>query len=341
MSPQKSISKRIPKLILASMGVSVLTASMAVSAADLRLNFAGTLPANSQGTKMMEQVEADIEAAGVGLKVTVFPANQLGSGEELFEDAIRGNVDMVQGFIYSHKDPVLEIASLPFLVSSWQDMDDVMMNQDSEFNQIMSEQMENLNLRLMNSIPVGFTGIVATEKPEDWAGMSDKGMNIRVWSSSLIKDTVELMGYKATTLAWGDIFPALQTGIVDGALCCTKQDAYNIFAVSDVGQYYIANNAVTDTSFYYISNKTWNKMNDEQKEVVTEAMNKAASDFFAWNKDNDKKFEEKLVEKGYEVLEASDEEKQAMKEKVREVVWGEAEESIGKEVMDRLRNTDG
>lgn len=341
MSSQKRLNKSLPKLLLTTMGVCALTTSVTVSAADLRLNFAGTLPANSQGTKMMEQVEADIEAADVGLKVTVFPANQLGSGEELFEDAIRGNVDMVAGFIYSHKDPVLEIASLPFLVSSWQDMEDVMMNQDSEFNQIMAEQMDNLNLRLMNSIPVGFTGIVATEKPDDWAGMGDKGMNIRVWSSSLIKDTVELMGYKATTLAWGDIFPALQTGIVDGALCCTKQDAYNIFAVSDVGSYYVANNAVTDTSFYYISNKTWEKMNDEQQAVVTEAMNKAAADFFAWNKESDKEFEEKLLEKGYEVLQGSEEEKQAMKEKVREVVWGKAEGAIGKDVLDRLRESDG
>lgn len=340
MLSKKPISKHVSKLLLTSVGGCALASSMAVSAGDLRLNFAGTLPANSQGTKMMEQVEADIEAADVGLQVTVFPANQLGSGEELFEDAIRGNIDMVAGFIYSHKDPVLEIASLPFLVSSWQDMEDVMMDQDSAFNQIMAERLDSLDLRLMNSIPVGFTGIVANEQPEDWAGMDDKGMNIRVWSSSLIKNTVELMGYQATTMAWGDIFPALQSGIVDGALCCTKQDAYNIFAISDVGEYYIANNAVTDTSFYYVSNKTWSKMNDEQQRVVTEAMNKAAEDFFAWNKASDREFEEKLLEEGYQVLKASEEDKQAMKERVREVVWGAAEEEIGEDVLDRLRGYD-
>lgn len=155
-----AFSKSVHKVLYTGIAVCALTTSLAVSAADLRLNFAGTLPANSQGTKMMEQIGADIKAANVGLKVTVFPANQLGSGEELFEDAIRGNVDMVAGFIYSHKDPVLEIASLPFLVSSWQDMDDVMMKKDSKFNQIMGERLDALDLRLMNSIPVGFTGIV-------------------------------------------------------------------------------------------------------------------------------------------------------------------------------------
>lgn len=334
-----AFSKSMHKLLYAGIAVCALTSSLAVSAADLRLNFAGTLPANSQGTKMMNQIKSEVQAAKVGLKITVFPANQLGSGEELFEDAIRGNVDMVAGFIYSHKDSALEVASLPFLVSSWQDMDDVMMNKESAFNQIMSERLDNLDLRLMNSIPIGFTGIVSTQKPKDWEGMGDKGMNIRVWSSNLIKSTVELIGYKATTLAWGDIFPALQTGIVDGALCCTKQDAYNIFAVSDVGKYFIANDAVTDTSFYYISKKSWNKMNEEQQAVITNAFDKAAADFFLWNQKNDAEFKEKLLSKGYEVLQASDEEKQKMKTKVREQVWVQAEKDIGKDVLDRLRES--
>ncbi len=332
-----AIRKSMHTVICAGVAVCALSSSLTASAGDLRLKFAGTLPADSQGTRMMKQIEKDIEAADVGLKVSVFPANQLGSGEELFEDSIRGNVDMVAGFIYSHKDPVLEIASLPFLVSNWQEMEDVMLNKGSAFNQIMSERLENLNLRLMNSIPVGFTGIVATEKPDDWAGMGDKGMNIRVWSSSLMKSTVELMGYKATTMAWGDIFPALQSGIVDGAICCTKQDAYNIFAVSDVGKYYVANDTITDTSFYYISEKTWNKMNESQRQVVTEAFDKAAADFFAWNKANDAEFRAKLISKGYEILEPTDAQKQAMKAEVRARVWPQAETTVGKAALERLR----
>jgi TRAP-type C4-dicarboxylate transport system substrate-binding protein len=333
----KLISKRIYSVLSVGVTVCVLVASFSASAADMRLTFGGTLPADSQGTKMMKQIENEIEAADVGLKVSIFPANQLGSGEELFEDSIRGNVDMVAGFIYSHKDPILEIASLPFLVSNWQEMEDVMVNKNSVFNQIMTERLRNLDLRLMNSIPIGFTGIVATEKPADWAGTGEKGMNIRVWSSSLIKSTVELMGYRATTMAWGDIFPALQSGIVDGALCCTKQDAFNIFAVSDVGSYYVANDAVTDTSFYYISQKTWDKMNAAQQDVVTKALDNAAATFFAWNKANDSEFRSKLIDKGYEVLEPTDVEKQAMKAKVRAAVWPEAEAAIGKETMDRLK----
>ncbi len=50
-------------------------------AEDITLRFAGVFPIDHQGTKMMNQVAADVAAADVGLTLNVFPANQLGSGE--------------------------------------------------------------------------------------------------------------------------------------------------------------------------------------------------------------------------------------------------------------------
>jgi len=40
-------------------------------------------------------------------------------------------------------------------------------------------------------------------------------------------------------MAWGDIFPAIQGGIVDGAICCTKSATYSVFAKCGVGSHYI------------------------------------------------------------------------------------------------------
>lgn len=62
-------------------GVLAMSVASLASAADMRLKFAGTFPVDHPGTKMMEQIKPDIEAADVGLKVSLFPANQLGSGE--------------------------------------------------------------------------------------------------------------------------------------------------------------------------------------------------------------------------------------------------------------------
>ncbi|WP_029060615.1 TRAP transporter substrate-binding protein DctP [Labrenzia sp. DG1229] len=317
-------------------GALTLSALGAASAADIRLKFAGTFPVDHPGTKMMEQIKTDIEAAGVGLKMSVFPANQLGSGEALMEDTIRGNIDFTAAFIYSHKDSRLEFLSMPFLVNNFDEMDSVMRNMDSRFNQILQERLNELGLFLLANNPEGFTGIVANKKPENWNTLDAKEMNIRVWSSNVIKTMVEGMGYQATTMAWGDIFPAIQSGIVDGAICCTKSATYSIFAQSDVGKYYVQYNSVSELTSYYGSQKTWNKLSDKQREVVQAAFTKASDDFFAYNRSNDAEFGKKLEEKGYEILALNAEEQAAMASWVRENIWPTMVETIGQETLDRL-----
>ncbi|MEP3278486.1 MAG: TRAP transporter substrate-binding protein DctP [Stappiaceae bacterium] len=329
-----NLGKTLTRIGLA--GALTLSAATLVSAADMRVKFAGTFPIDHPGTKMMKQIKTDIEAADVGLKVSLFPANQLGSGEALMEDTINGNIDFTAAFIYSHKDPRLEFLSMPFLVNNFDEMNSVMRNMDSAFNQILQERLNALGLRLLANNPEGFTGIVANKKPDNWADRDPKNMNIRVWSSPVIKDMVEGLGYQATTMAWGDIFPALQSGIVDGAICCTKSATYSIFAQSDVGKYYVQYNSVSELTSYYASEKTWNKLNDDQKAAVQAAFTKASDDFFAYNRASDGEFGKKLEEKGYEILALDPQEQAVMATWVRENIWPTMVETIGQETLDRL-----
>ncbi len=335
MTKIKKIGKAISQIGI--VGALTLGLVSAAAAADLRLKFAGNLPVDHQGTKVMYQIAEEIEAADVGLKVTVFPANQLGSGEELLEDTIRGNVDLMMGFIYAHKDPAFEINSMPYLVSSWEDMDKTVRNKESAFFEVMSEHMGALGLILFNNNPEGFASVVANQKPDDWAGLGSKGMNIRVWSSDVVNNTMKSLGYNTTTMAWADIFAALQSGIVDGAICCTKQATYTIFAQSDVGKYYVSYNAFMEISSFYGSQKTWDKMNDEQRAVVRAAFDKASDEFFEWNKANDASFEAKLIESGYEVLNPSEEELAGLRDHVRATIWPQMAEIVGQEVIDRIK----
>ena len=302
----------------------------------MRLKFAGVFPIDHQGSKMMEQVKADIEAADVGLKISVFPANQLGSGEALLEDVARGNIDFAAAFLYADTDPRLEILSMPFLVSNWDEMNSVMRDLDSEFNTIIQETLADHGIRLLGQNPEGFVGIVATEEPANWNNFDAKNMNIRVWSSNVVKSMVETLGYQATTMSWGDIFPAIQSGIVDGAICCTKTATYSIFAKSDVGTHFVQYNSIPENTSYYVSEKTWEKLNDAQRAAVQAAFTKASDDFFAYNRENDAVFEQKLVDSGYTILKLSPDDQQAMADKVRAEIWPMLEDSVGKANIDRL-----
>ena len=308
----------------------------AAFAEDMTLRFAGVFPIDHQGTKMMEQVAADVAAANVGLKIEVFPANQLGSGEALFEDVARGNIDLAAAFIYADTDPRLEFLSMPFLVGGWDDMNNIMRNMDSEYNKILQEITDEYGVRVMAQNPEGFVGIVATQEPTNWNTFDDKGMNIRVWSSPAVKSMVETLGYQATTMAWGDIFPAIQSGIVDGAICCTKTATYSIFAQSDVGTHFVEYNSISELTTFYASQRTLDKLNDEQRAALQAAMTKASDDFFQYNRDNDAAFGEKLIEKGYTILSLNEEEQAAMAAHIQENIWPMMAQSVGQDVIDRL-----
>jgi TRAP-type C4-dicarboxylate transport system substrate-binding protein len=310
--------------------------STAAFAEDMTLRFAGVFPIDHQGTKMMEQVAADVAAADVGLKINVFPANQLGSGEALFEDVARGNIDLASAFIYADTDPRLEFLSMPFLLGGWDDMESTLLNMDSEFNTILQEITDEYGVRVMAQNPEGFIGIVASQEPQNWANFDDKGMNIRVWSSSVVKSMVEELGYQATTMAWGDIFPALQAGIVDGAICCTKTATYSIFAKSDVGTHFVEYNSISELTTFYASQRTLDKLNDAQRDALQAALTKASNDFFSYNRENDEVFGQKLIGKGYTILRLSDEQQAAMAAHVQETVWPQMAKSVGQDIIDRL-----
>lgn len=308
------------------------------ASADMTLKLAGVVPVEHFGNKLLDQIKSDIEAADAGLKVKIFPAGQLGSGEELFEAAARGNVDFVHSVIYAHNDPVLEINSLPYLVSTWDQAEKMYLKKNSAFNKIFAERLDGLGLKLLSNAPEGFVGVVAKGVPAAPSGTGDKDMNIRVWSSQVIKETVETMGFNATTMNWGEVFPAIQSGVVDGAICCTAQLAYSTFATSDVGKAFIPYNVIVENTTYYGSKRTWDKMSAKQQDVVQAAFDKAARDYAAWGRNNEAMYVEKLVEAGYDVVDISKSDLAQISEKVRADVWPQIAEIVGDDVLEQLKN---
>jgi TRAP-type transport system periplasmic protein len=305
-------------------------------AGDVRLKIAGTWPVKHFGNEIMENMVKEIEDANVGLKVKYFPASQLGSGEELVEDAIRGNIDIVQAFVYAQADPRLEIMNLPALVTTFEEMKAIYGDPNSNLNVLMRDIMADLGLVYLSVVGEGLVGVVAEKKPLDPTGLGDKGMNIRVWSSDVAKKTTESLGYRTTTMNWAEVLPALQAGVIDGAICCTPEWAYTTFAAAGIGKYFIPVNTVVEASSIYASQKTWDKLNQEQRDVIQAASRKAAQKTIdlAWERSQG--FVEQMEEAGYEILDFTPAERAAMVDHIRQNVWPDLEDTIGKETMDKL-----
>jgi len=319
-----------------ALAISVGATATSAVAADVSLKIAGTLPAEHFGHDILVDMGKEIEASGVGITVKYFPAGQLGSGEELFEDAKLGNVDMVHASLYAQADPRIEIRQLPFLVTTIDELRSVYGNMDSEFNKILDEILQDHGLKFLANAGEGLIGVVASKKPADVTGFSDQGMNIRVWSSQIVKKTMETLGFRTTTMSWAEVFPAVQAGTIDGAICCTAEWAYTTFAKSDVGNTYVPYNAFIEATEIYMNGRKWSKLSAEQQEVVQAATSKAAAQIIdqSWGRTQD--FYSKLKEKNWEIVEFTAEERAAIKSKIEAEVWPEIGEIVGQEYLDRL-----
>ncbi|MDP4064733.1 C4-dicarboxylate-binding periplasmic protein DctP [Rhodobacteraceae bacterium IMCC1933] len=318
-------------------GLALSSLMVTASIADtVRLKMAGTYPATHFGHEIVENMVKEIEDAGVGIKISYFPASQLGSGEELVEDAIRGNVDLVQAFIYAQTDPRLEMMNLPGLVTTFDELKSVYANPESNMNKILAEIMDDLGLVYLGNTGEGLIGIVANKKPNDPNGFGDKGMNIRVWSSEVAKKTTESLGYRTTTMNWAEVLPALQAGVIDGAICCTPEWAYSTFATAGVGKYFIPVNTAIEASSFYASGKSWEKLNQEQRDVIRDAAEKAALAAIDKSWDRNEGFIDKLKEAGWEILEYNTEERAALVAHIQNNVWPDLADMIGQDIMDVL-----
>ena len=314
--------------VLAAFGSSV------ASADDMRLRIAGQHAADHNATIILKGIKDELEDAGVGLRVQLFPSGQLGTGEQVFGDVRKGAIDIAHTFIYSHNDPLLEINSIPYLVENYEQMKKVF-TPGSNFYRIYSELLAKQDIRLLGIFGEGFIGVGVSKEPEDAKGVGDKGLTIRVWSASVAKETAQDIGFNTTTIDWGDVFPALQQGVVDGAIGGTPEANYTTFR--DAIEFYVPYNSFVENTAYYMSEKSWAELDDAQKAVVESAFAKAAVASFDSSRAIDEEFMGKLADAGVTVIALSDEERGAIADHVRATTWPKLEAAFGKDLLDALK----
>lgn len=326
------------RFLLSVSGVAVagLMSSSAL-AGNVTLKVAGVLPLDHPAQTALEMVAKKVEDANVGVKMKLFPAGQLGSGEELIEDTIRGNIDMTFSILYANKHPALEASSLPFIVSSWDEVNSTFGDMNSTYSKIISETLDTLGLKYLGTGVEGLIGVVLTSKPDNVQSLGKKNKNIRVWNSQLAKMATEELGYRATTMNWSEAVPAVQAGTVDGAICCTATAAHTYFAKSDIGSVYIPYNAFVETMSVYLNKKSWNnKLNAEQRKVIEDAVDSTLKWYTDFSRDNDMKSIQKLKDKGWTVVDLSKSDRALISKTIKQNVWPKAKDIFGEEVFNRL-----
>lgn len=137
------------------------------------------------------------------------------------------------------------------------------------------------------------------------SGIEDlKGMKLRVSNDPVMVGMVDGLGASATPIAFGELYSALQTGVVDGAEQPIANYKSNAFPE-------VANNLILDGHTLgaiqvVITDNAWNKLTEAQQAVIMEA-GKLAQDF---NRELSQSAEDEVLEQlkaeGCNVVEVTD-----------------------------------
>jgi tripartite ATP-independent transporter DctP family solute receptor len=151
-------------------------------------------------------------------KLEIFPSSQIASEEEAIEMVklgVIGSTPASSGGL-SRFVPEVDLFNLPFIFDSLGHFYEVL---DGPIGDEIAKKIE----QKLDCIVLGwwFSGIRNTwnsEKPI-YTPKDLEGMKIRVIGSSIVLDTFNAFGAQATNMSFGELYSAIQQGVLDGAEC--------------------------------------------------------------------------------------------------------------------------
>jgi len=149
------------------------------------------------------------------IKIIVFPNKKLGEEESIIEQVGFGAIDFARVSIAPLSEHVneLNVLQLPYLYKNSEHMWKVL---ESDIGDYFLNKMSEKGYYGLTWFDAGARSFYTNKKPIK--SLADlKGQTIRVPESSLMQDIIEALGAKSVMLSYGQVYSALQTGIIDGA----------------------------------------------------------------------------------------------------------------------------
>jgi len=211
------------------------------------------------------------EKSGGKMSIKVYPNEQLGSEREMIEQVQTGMLDMcktstspLESFI-----PDMAVYSVPYIV---RDRDHYWKALKGSVGEDLKKSCEAKNIVALCYYDSGSRSFYTKDKPilkpEDLAGMK-----IRVMQSKTSMDMVEAIGASPTPIAWGELYTALQQGVVDGA----ENNPPSLYTSRhyEVCKHYSLDEHTMIPDIVLISKKAWDKLSDQEKGWLQEAANES------------------------------------------------------------------
>ncbi|SDG48865.1 tripartite ATP-independent transporter solute receptor, DctP family [Pseudomonas benzenivorans] len=203
------------KLLIAALPLAFCLAGLAQAATTLKI--AEIHPAGYPTVVAMENLGKKLDAATNGeITYRLFAGGVLGSEKEVIEQTQIGAVQLTRVSLGAVGPvvPDVNVFNMPFVFRDHAHMRKVIDGAIGQeiLDKITASEFNMVGLAWMD----GGTRNLYTKKPV--RSLEDlKGMKIRVMGNPLFIDTLNAMGANGIAMDTGEIFSALQTGVIDGA----------------------------------------------------------------------------------------------------------------------------
>ncbi len=249
------------------------------------LHLAHTLDTGHTVHKAMLYLGERLEAySGGTMSVEVYPGGQLGNERELIELLQIGSLAMtkvsaspLEGFV-----PEMQVFNIPYVFRDKAHYTAVL---DSPIGQQLLDAPLPVRLKGLGYYDAGSRSFYTVEKPvREPADLA--GLKIRVQESQTALRMVSALGGSATPIAWGELYTALQQGVVDGAE--NNPPSFYLSGHYEVCRYYTLDEHTAVPDLLLIGTVAWESLDRQQQAWLQQAVDDSvALQRELWREDSD------------------------------------------------------
>jgi tripartite ATP-independent transporter DctP family solute receptor len=259
-----------------------------------RIKFAHPAPTSDPAHRAAQLfAERIAERTGKKVQVTVFPGGQLGKENEIIQGLQSGAIEMCF-FSSTHlvnSVPEFGVLDLPYLVT---DNEAVGRLLGGEIGKTIMAKLPAVGIRGLAYSESSFRNVF-TKRPADSIEQL-KGLKLRVPNSPVYVGTIRAMGALPTPIPFGELYTALQQGIVDGAE--TSGSAFWNYKFYEVGKHWLVTKHTVNPGVYLMSEKFWQTLPLDVQKTIHETAVEAGLQHRNWSWEEDDKGLQSAQERG-------------------------------------------
>jgi tripartite ATP-independent transporter DctP family solute receptor len=201
-------------------------------------------------------------------KVQIYPSQQLGTERQCVELLQIGSLDMtkVSAGVLENFAPSIKVFGIPYMFRDKAHCFNVL---DGPIGKELLAGTEQYWLKGLGYYDSGsrsfYTINTPIEQPSDL-----EGLKIRVQESQTAIDMVKSFGGSPTPISYGELYTALQQGVVDGAE--NNPPSFYLSRHYEVCKYYVLDEHTTVPDVVLMSTHLWNSLNNQEQEWIQNAI---------------------------------------------------------------------